>query len=167
MVVSCFRGDIELARGFLGGPSRGDQTQNLDLARCETGEALRHVPAGGLTGAGENRLDRLGAEFPVPDRAAQLCRRSRIAQCRPVRSRLARGLEGLGRGKHTRRGREVVRAGVAMIATSVEAFMMAQNQCGDRLAFSAERRQRALSMIGMKVRRIGFALGQRPGAHPR
>src|SRR6266566_2495938 len=108
MVVGGFRGDVELARGFLGGPSRGDQTQNLDLARCETGEALRHVPAGGLTGAG-----------------------------------------------------------VAMIATSVEAFMMTQNQCGDRLAFSAERRQRALSMIGMKVRRIGFALGQRPGAHPR
>ena len=104
MVVGGLGRDFELAGRFLCGPPRGDQPQHLDFARRQSRQPLRDVPAGGLARATENRFDGFGAELSVPDRAAQFCGRRRIAQRRPVRSRLPRGLKGLGRGKDAGRG---------------------------------------------------------------
>ena len=53
-----------------------------------------------------------------------------------------------------------------MIAAAVETLVMAQHQSRDRLAFPAQRRKRALAMIGMKPCRVGLARGQGSGPHP-
>ena len=166
MVVGGLGRDIELAGRFLGGMPGRDQPQDLDLARGQSGQPLGRVAAGGLTGAGEDRLDRVGAELSFPDRAAQLCGRGRIAQRGPVRPCLPRGLEGFGGGKDAGGRRKVAGLGVAVIAAAVEALVMAQHQRRDRFALAAQRRQRALAMIGMKPRRVGLAFGERAGSHP-
>ena len=44
--------------------------------------------------------------------------------------------------------------------------MMAQDQGRNGLAVAAQRRKRALAMIGMKPRCVCFALSERSGSHP-
>ena len=138
VVVGGLGRDIELAGRFLGRVAGRDQPQDLDLARRQARQPLGRRPARGLPGAGEHRLDRVGAELSFPDRAAQLCGRGRVAQRGPVGPRLARGLERFGGGKDAGGGRKVGAARVAVIAAAVEALVMALHQRRDRLAVAAQ-----------------------------
>ena len=161
VVVGGLWRDIELAGGFLGRISACDQAQHFDLARGQAGEPRARHPARGLAGAGEHGLDGVGAELSVLDRRAQLCRRGRVGRRRPVGSRFARGLEGFGRGKDAGGGRKIGAARIAVIAAPVEPLVMALHQRRNRLAVTAQGRERALAVIGMKMRRVGLAFGQR------
>ena len=138
VVVGGLGRDLELAGRFLRRVPGCDQPQDLDLARRQSRQALGRCPAGGLTGAREDRLDRVGAELSFPDGAAQLCGRGRIAQRGPVGPRFPGGLEGFGGSKDAGGGRKVGAARVAVIAAAVEALVMAQHQRRDGLAFAAQ-----------------------------
>ena len=94
------------AASFAVSPGR-DQPQDLDLARRQSRQPLGRRPARGLTGAGEDRLDGVGAELSFPDGAAELCGRGRVAQRGPVGPRFARGLEGFGGGEDAGGGRKI------------------------------------------------------------
>ena len=166
MVVGGLGRDIELPRRFLGGMPGGNQPQHLDFARRQARQALGRRPARRLAGGGEDRLRGFAAELAFLDRAAQFRRRRRIAHRRAVGPCLPRGLERLRGGEDAGGGRKVGRLGVTVIAGAIETLMMAQHQRRNRLAVAAQRRQRALAMIGMKVRGVGLALGQGTGAHP-
>ena len=98
-----------------------------------------------------------GQSLPSLAALRELCGRGCVAQGGPVGPCFPGSLEGFGGRKDAGGGREVVAAGVAVIAAAVEALVMAQDQRRDGFAFAAQRRQRALAMIGMKPRRVGFA----------
>ena len=72
MVVGGLGRDLELAGRFLRRMPGCDQSQDLDLARRQSRQPLGRCPAGGLTGAGEDRLDGVGAELSFLDGTAEL-----------------------------------------------------------------------------------------------
>src|SRR4051794_17696832 len=96
VVVGGLGGDIELARRFLGGVAGRDQPQNLDFARCQTGEPRGRSPARGLTRGREHGFDGVGAQFSVLDGGAQYSGRACVTHRGPVRPRLARSLKSFG-----------------------------------------------------------------------
>ena len=166
VVVGGLGGDVELAGRFLGRVAGRDQPQDLDLARGQPGQALGRRAARGLPGAGEHRFDGVGAELPFLDRAAKLGGRRRVAGRRPVGPRLARGLERFGGGQDAGGRREIRAARVAVVAAAVEPLVMALHERGDDLAVAAQRRQRALAVVGVQPGGVRLALGQGAGPHP-
>ena len=79
VVVGGLGRDLKLASGFLRRIAGRDQAQDLDFTRCQSGQPLGRVPAGGLAGRGEHGLDGVGTQLSLPDGAAQLRGRRRIA----------------------------------------------------------------------------------------
>src|ERR1700683_1269171 len=138
MVVGGLGSDLELAGRLLRRMPGCDQSQDLNLARRQTRQTFGHVSAGGLTGAGEDRLDGIRAELSFPDGGAEFRGRSRIAQSGPMGPRFPGCLGGFGGSKDAGGGRKVGGLGVTMIAAAVETLMMAQDQRRDGLAFSAQ-----------------------------
>src|SRR5256885_11040239 len=73
MVVDGLESDFQLARSLFCRVPGSDHPQHLDFAWRQPRETLGDVAAGRLPPAGEDPLDRLGAEFAVPDGTAPIC----------------------------------------------------------------------------------------------